>query len=48
MFFNVCSPISTKLTATLPYTCRHASSEIEMPPGSAIPSSLAAIMTPSP
>ena len=48
MFFRLCSPPSTKLAATLPCTCRQASSEIEMPPGSAIPSIRAAMLTPSP
>ena len=28
MFFKLCSPASTKLAATLPCTCRQASSEI--------------------
>ena len=32
MFLRLCSPASTKLAATLPCTCRQASSEIEMPP----------------
>src|SRR5262249_22709702 len=36
------------MAATLPCTCRHTSSEIEMPLGSAIPSSRAATLTPSP
>ena len=48
MFFRLCSPASTKLAATLPCTCRQASSEIEMPPGSAMPSIRAAMLTPSP
>ena len=48
MFLRLCSPISAKSAATLPRTCRKASTEMQMPPGSAMPSRRAAILTPSP
>ena len=48
MFFKVCSPMSSNAISTLPRTCRWASSEMQTPPGSAIPSSRAAMLTPSP
>jgi hypothetical protein len=40
--------LSSNAMSSLPRTCRYASSEIQIPPGSAIPSSRAAIFTPSP
>ena len=48
MFFRLCSPRSTKFSFTLSRTCSQASSERQMPPGSAMPSIRAAILTPSP
>ena len=48
MFLTVCSPWSSKLVATLPRTAPRPASESVMPPGSASPSSCAAMLTPSP
>jgi hypothetical protein len=48
MFLRLGSPISTNSTSIFPRIWRNASSEIQMPPGSAMPSSRAAILTPSP
>src|SRR6516225_1276544 len=38
MFFRLCSPRSANSASTLPRTCRKASSETQIPPGSAMPS----------
>src|ERR1700681_200874 len=38
IFFSVCKPISSKAISTLPRIWRWASSEMQTPPGSAIPS----------
>src|SRR5271166_3122413 len=48
MFFSRCSPRSTKGSAILSRTCRQASSDRQIAPGAQIPSSRAAILTPSP
>ena len=48
MFFRICVPMSSKATSTLPRICRWASSDMQMPPGSEIPSRRAAMLTPSP
>ena len=48
MFFSRLSPRSAKLSGILSRTCRQASSDRQIPPGSLIPSSRAAILTPSP
>ena len=48
MFFSACSPPSRNSVSILPRTWRKASSEMQMPPGSAMPSRRAARLTPSP
>ena len=48
MFFSACGPMSSKAISTLPRIWRWASSEMQIPPGCAIPSSRAAMLTPSP
>ena len=48
MFLSAFSPRSWNCPSTFPSTCRYASSERQMPPGSASASSRAAIFSPSP
>ena len=48
MFLSAFSPRSTNASFTLSRTCRQASSERQIAPGSAIPSNRAAMLTPSP
>src|SRR5258705_3518280 len=48
IFFKACSPMSSKAMSILPRICLCASSEMQTPPGSAIPSRRAAMLTPSP
>ncbi len=48
MFFSCCSPISSKARSSLPAASSCTRAETQMPPGSARPSSRAAILTPSP
>ena len=48
MFFTACSPWSSKLAATLPFTALRIDSDTVMPPGSASACSRAAMFTPSP
>jgi hypothetical protein len=48
IFFSVCKPISSKQISTLPRSWRWVSSEMQTPPGSAIASRRAAMLTASP
>src|ERR1700754_4506956 len=48
MFFTSCAPISANCTESLLATCSCTARETQMPPTSAMPSSRAAILTPSP
>ena len=48
MFLSVCSPISSKIRLIFPAASSCTRSDTQIPPGSAIPSSRAAMLTPSP
>ncbi len=48
MFFSVCSPMSWKAMPALPRTYSSTLPETQIPPGSAMPSRRAAMLTPSP
>src|SRR6516162_7139148 len=48
MFLSCCSPVSSKLTSSLPCASSCTRPETQMPPGSASASKRAAMFTPSP